>query len=176
MKFPNAEMLKKIAERYPVMTLESQETFMEVILVAKRLSSGMDAYFQCFGLSHGGYKTLMCLFMTEEEGGLSPAMISELLGVTRATMTGVLDTLENHGWITRTPDPSDRRSLLIQITEAGRSKLDTILPLHYQNVSQCMSLLSDDEQRMLKILMKKFGQSLDALEECMKNQVKGEQP
>ena len=48
--------------------------------------------------------------------------LSELgarLIVTRATVTGLLDSLERRGFVHRAPNPADRRSLLVEITPAG---------------------------------------------------------
>ncbi len=162
--FPNREMLECLANRYPTMDLEAQATFMEVIMVIRRLSGGMDSYFQTLGVSQAGFKVMMNLLYAKGNAGVSPATLSENLCVTRATVTGVLDTLENSRWIERKPDPNDRRALLIQLTEEGQKKLDEILPIHYGRIAKSMSVLTTEEQRTLRVLMQKFSQGLDALE------------
>jgi len=43
--------------------------------------------------------------------------------VTRATLTGVLDALENHGWITRAGVAGDRRGVSLEVTAAGAAVL-----------------------------------------------------
>jgi DNA-binding MarR family transcriptional regulator len=43
--------------------------------------------------------------------------------VTRATLTGVLDALENHGWITRSGVVGDRRGVSLAVTDAGAAVL-----------------------------------------------------
>jgi DNA-binding MarR family transcriptional regulator len=48
--------------------------------------------------------------------------------VTTASMTAVLDTLERRGLLRRTPDPIDRRRVLIGITDSGRALVDDFLP------------------------------------------------
>ena len=40
-------------------------------------------------------------------------------GCTRPTMTGIVDTLEKNGLVTRQPNPDDRRSLLVTLSEKG---------------------------------------------------------
>ncbi|MDR1426409.1 MAG: MarR family transcriptional regulator [Bifidobacteriaceae bacterium] len=55
-----------------------------------------------------------------------PTRSSELAGalsISRATMSGLLDRLENAGLITRTTDPSDARGRLAEATELGREAL-----------------------------------------------------
>jgi hypothetical protein len=48
--------------------------------------------------------------------------------VSSATMTGVIDQLEYRGWVRRLPNPDDRRSVLVEITDAGKAVTDQMLP------------------------------------------------
>jgi DNA-binding MarR family transcriptional regulator len=59
---------------------------------------------------------------------LTPSQVSERLLVPSATLTTTFDLLERHGWIRRTPNPDDRRSTLIEITDDGRAMADQLLP------------------------------------------------
>ncbi|MFF3057373.1 MarR family winged helix-turn-helix transcriptional regulator [Streptomyces sp. NPDC057909] len=44
--------------------------------------------------------------------------------VTSGTMTTRLKSLEHRGWITRTPDPGDRRIVVVELTAKGRNVID----------------------------------------------------
>ena len=59
---------------------------------------------------------------------LTPSQVSDRVLVASATMTATLDLLEYRGWIRRMPNPADRRSVLIEITPAGRASADQLLP------------------------------------------------
>jgi DNA-binding MarR family transcriptional regulator len=59
---------------------------------------------------------------------LTPSEISERTLVSSGTMTGTLDQLEYRGWVRRTPNPDDRRSVLVDITDAGKAVTDQMLP------------------------------------------------
>ncbi len=48
------------------------------------------------------------------------------LGVTSRTITTMVDTLEDDGLLGRHPDPSDRRAILLALTDAGEAQLDLI--------------------------------------------------
>jgi DNA-binding MarR family transcriptional regulator len=43
------------------------------------------------------------------DGAMSAKALGQRLGMHPATMTGILDKLENGGWVTRERDPDDRR-------------------------------------------------------------------
>lgn len=73
--------------------------------------------------------TLNALAVIEgAEQPLTPSQISERMLVSSATMTATLDALEYRGWVRRTPNPEDRRSVLVEITADGRAVVDRLLP------------------------------------------------
>lgn len=43
------------------------------------------------------------------------------VGLSRAAVTSLVDRFERMGWAARTPHPSDRRVMIVQITDAGRA-------------------------------------------------------
>ncbi|MEV5559483.1 MarR family transcriptional regulator [Nonomuraea wenchangensis] len=45
-------------------------------------------------------------------------------GVSSRNATGLVDTLEHNGLVRRVPDPKDRRSVLAEITPAGRAWME----------------------------------------------------
>jgi MarR family transcriptional regulator, organic hydroperoxide resistance regulator len=53
-------------------------------------------------------------------GTLSVRQLSERTGTRASTLTGLLDRLENRGYLVREVDPSDRRSFRLPLTELGR--------------------------------------------------------
>lgn len=164
--FPSDTYVDLIMKRYEGMDKGALETFLEVLAVVKTMNGGMDSYFHKMGISHARFKVMLSILFNDEGNGISPADLAESLGVKRATITGLLDTLENDQWIERRPDPNDRRGLLIRITEAGKAKLDSVLPAHYKRIGRAMDHLTRKEQDQLKVLIRKFGKGLDSLEKC----------
>jgi DNA-binding MarR family transcriptional regulator len=80
---------------------------------------------------------------------------------TRATMTGLVDTLEKKGLVARTPNPNDRRSLLVQLTPAG-ALLQRTTPTLDRIFTSCCDGLTLTETRQLSRLLKKLDISLVA--------------
>jgi DNA-binding MarR family transcriptional regulator len=56
-------------------------------------------------------------------GPLTPSELAEIERVKRPTMTRTLACLEREGLIERTPDPTDGRSALVAVNDAGRERL-----------------------------------------------------
>ncbi|OQR62955.1 MarR family transcriptional regulator [Streptomyces maremycinicus] len=54
--------------------------------------------------------------------------LAERLGLSRAGISKTLAKLERRGFITRTPNPADRRAALIAITESGAQAVDDLFP------------------------------------------------
>lgn len=68
------------------------------------------------------------LRMLRAVGEASPSRLGELVALDRATMSGVVDRLGRRGLVTSTPDPVDRRSRLVALTEAGDALVTAALP------------------------------------------------
>jgi MarR family transcriptional regulator, 2-MHQ and catechol-resistance regulon repressor len=97
-----------------------------VITAGSVLVGAMAAVERQHGLSNAAAQTLAII---EGAGGpLAPSIIAGRLMVTTGSMTSLLDTLERRGLVQRQPHPSDRRQLLVHLTEEGQALVDTFLP------------------------------------------------
>jgi len=56
-----------------------------------------------------------------DDGTLSVRQLSERTGTRASTLTGLLDRLENRGYLARELDPADRRSFRLPLTETGQA-------------------------------------------------------
>jgi DNA-binding MarR family transcriptional regulator len=76
--------------------------------------------------------------------GVRPSALAARLGVTSGTTTALVDRLEVHGLVVRTPHPDDRRSLLVVATEAGRRVADATAGKLDAIVRDTLAQVSDD--------------------------------
>ncbi|MET0686094.1 MAG: MarR family transcriptional regulator [Solirubrobacteraceae bacterium] len=60
------------------------------------------------------------------EGPRTARALAEATAQHPSTLTGVLDRLERRGLVARRPNPADRRSTLIEPTEAGRPAVERV--------------------------------------------------
>jgi len=55
----------------------------------------------------------------QREDGVTQSHLANILAVGKVSTSSLIDRLEQSGWIERRPDPNDRRSNLIYLTEKG---------------------------------------------------------
>lgn len=88
-------------------------------------------------------------------GQLTPTAIAERLGVTTASVTGLLDRLAASGYVVRSPNPRDRRSILVGLTEHGRRTIDAAFDLFTADVTQAVSVAEPAERASLDLLLRR---------------------
>ena len=89
----------------------------------------------------------LVLGILRDHGPMSPSALGERLIVTRATVTGLVDSLEQHGFVRRSANPTDRRSLVVQITPAGQAVLQELRTIVHRNEKAWLSGLSEPDLR-----------------------------
>ena len=105
-------------------------------------------------LSLGAFNVLMVV-SRYEEAGCPMHELGELLLVSRANVTGLVDYLAGRGLVERAHDERDRRVRLVRLTRAGKRFLESILPGHYARVREMFKGVSNrDKAALSKLLMK----------------------
>jgi DNA-binding MarR family transcriptional regulator len=89
-----------------------------------------------------------------------PNYISERLIVSRATVTGVLDTLVKRGLVRREPHPTDRRMVLVHLTKAGARMADRVRHTIHRGEAAWMASLNETERAQLTELLGKVQKHL----------------
>jgi DNA-binding MarR family transcriptional regulator len=89
----------------------------------------------------------LVLGLLRDRGVMSPSELGERLIVTRATVTGLVDSLERRGFVRRSTNPVDRRSFLIEITPAGIDVLRELRTLVHGREKAWLSDFSDTDLR-----------------------------
>jgi DNA-binding MarR family transcriptional regulator len=152
---PRYECLLKAAERYPTMELSASETFLNLLRTADMMFAEKGRYLAKLNLSQGRFSVLM-LLNNCCHGPTTPAALAEEAGVTRATMTGIIDTLERDGLVSREPDPHDRRIIRVQLTAAGEAFVEGMLPGWFACISSVIDPLDESERKTLIHLLHKI--------------------
>jgi MarR family 2-MHQ and catechol resistance regulon transcriptional repressor len=82
--------------------------------------------------------------------------LGNLLFVSRANITGLIDHLEAKGYVKRVVASQDRRARFARITKKAEALLDQFMPVHYLHIKEMMRELSGKEKETLLSLLKKL--------------------
>lgn len=134
-------------EEYPWSQPSATEAVLNIVRTANVLLARVTAVTQRYGLSPAGMNVLTILEHAPQP--LSPRLIAEALIVSSSTVTGVLDSLEKRGLISRTAHPSDRRMLQIEITDAGQTLIRELGQPLVRGEMEWLGCLSTREQERL---------------------------
>ena len=151
---PKFEQLEKLAESYPELDATAIRTCLILLRVAGRLSTSFDEHFARFGLSQGRFTLLMLLRRHPE--GMSPAALAQAAGVTRPTVTGILDTLQSSGLVKRQTEPHDHRVIRVTLTDAAHRLLRAMLPIHFRRHASIMAEMDKGERETLVGLLRRI--------------------
>jgi DNA-binding MarR family transcriptional regulator len=119
-------------------------------LVSQLTYREFQARLEPFGITPFHYLVLCCLW---QEDGLATSGIAEKLQQLGATLTGVLDRMEERGMVRRERDPQDRRIWRVWLTEEGKSLREVLPPIAAEALEKFLTGVSArDRERLSKIL------------------------
>lgn len=120
-----------------------------------RLDRATDKVLSRIGLSAAKFYILVILGR-EEDGRLPPSKIGARMLMERSNLTAILDRMERDNLVVREPHPSDRRSLLIRLTDHGRAKLDEGSVLYERAIVQLVQGMSAKQIAQVENLLGKL--------------------
>jgi len=107
------------------------------------------------GLTRSEYELLVMLVMStkDSKGAFTVTEISNLLQVTPAGVTHLINPLEEAGYIERLPDPHDRRIVRIGLTDKGTQTAESLISEVQENLIGLVNYLGEEDSKTLIHLM-----------------------
>ena len=160
---PKYERIQRLAERIGAKDFDpgTLETYLLLLSVTDELREIGNAKLSCHGLGEGRITVLVLLLENQPEP-LSHSRLADLLGVTKGSITGLVDGLEHDGLVKRCEAREDRRTRLIEITPAGLEMVNTYLPEKFRGIERLMAGLTPAERETLASLLQKLQAGLPA--------------
>jgi DNA-binding MarR family transcriptional regulator len=143
---------------YPTASATATECAMNLVLTADLLEKRIATLLQPLRLTPTS--GLVLSILADAETPLPPNEIADRLIISRATVTGLLDSLERRDYIRRRPHPSDRRMILAEITETGRQAANAFRPIVHRHEKEWLGVLDEAEQRRLLAALLRVQQGL----------------
>jgi len=138
-------------ERRGAPEVEGVRLCFELLAAADAIDRDCAGRLGAHGLSEGRFVVLVML--QREPKGLAPSTLADRAGVTRGTITGLLDGLERDGLIRRVPDAADRRALVIRLTKRGHELAGELVTEHARWIGGLLAGLSAADRRQLSRLL-----------------------
>jgi DNA-binding MarR family transcriptional regulator len=173
---PRYECLLEAAREFPDLDPSAAEAFLHLLHTSDEVFAISDRSLAGHNISHGRFGVLMLLWRSVQPraakllgadecvpGPRTPAELADAAGVTRATMTGLIDTLERDGFVKREPDPDDRRMMSVRLTSRGERFMQEFLPGHFKAIAAIMGSLTESERKTLVKLLVRIQEQAAAL-------------
>ena len=156
---PKIQMPDDFYAQTPDGNILATEAVMNTIRTADMIFDRIGRLLRPLNVSAAGGLVLGIL---RDRGQMSPSELGDRLIVTRATVTGLLDSLEHRGFVRRTPNPADRRGLLVGITDDGLAVLQQLRTLVHGNEKAWLSEFSEAELRGYIAVLHRIQDSVEA--------------
>lgn len=114
-------------DRRPELDASPLEVVGRLLLCARHLENALVDALRPLGLSFGDFDVLNTLRRIGAAAGTNPRALARSSLITSGAMTARLDRLAQAGLVERTPDPADRRGVLVRLTETGTLLADKAL-------------------------------------------------
>ncbi|WP_312944143.1 MarR family transcriptional regulator [Agrobacterium sp.] len=147
------------AERRGQPGLGNMRLCFEVLSLASAIDRSCAVRLAEHNLSEGKFVLLFLLRDLPE--GLAPHELAERAGVTRATITGLLDGLERDGYLARHHDAKDRRKVSVRLSVKGQTLADQLFDEHSRWIASLFTALDAQERALLGGLLQRVWRTLD---------------
>lgn len=154
----SADAVDRIVEQWAHERAELDTTAMEVFGRVFRLARlGGDEVGRVYaqhGIGRPEFDVLATLRRSGPPYELSPGALAAAMMMSSGGTTARLDRLEQDGLVRRSPDPDDRRGVLVDLTDKGRELVDAALTAGLTRQQELLAHLSVRQQRQLAGLLR----------------------
>lgn len=132
------------------------EVFSRISRLARLLDLARRDAFTAQSIEPWEFDVLAALRRAGKPYQLSPGQLLKETMVTSGTMTNRIDRLTERGFVERSPDPTDRRGVLVGLSGAGKRAVDGAFETLLSSERDLLGELSTLERRQLADLLKRL--------------------
>lgn len=135
----------------PTVDLDVLTVALNIVRVSNLLTQDLESrVHRPYGWSWAGFRVMFAVLVTE---GAQPREVARLAGVSRASVSGVLNTLERDGLVIRERGSADRRIVTVRLTDRGRRATVEAFKRNHQIEKAWLATLDRSEiQRLISLL------------------------
>ena len=128
--------------------------FIKLMRASESINNRLNRHLSQAGLTVSQFGVLEALLHI---GPQNQKRLGEKILKSGGNITLVIDNLEKNNLVTRSPDPSDRRAVIIKLTGEGRRFIKGFFPKHLSRIMEEFEVLSEKEKKDLARICKKLG-------------------
>jgi MarR family 2-MHQ and catechol resistance regulon transcriptional repressor len=144
--------VKKHGAKYPEFNWPSVEILLNLVYTYDIVSGYMNNKTSPYGITKAGFSVLMILSRSLSKA-CKQNEISQLMLVSRANITGLVDSLVRLGLVERANDPKDRRVNMVRILPKGEKLLKELLPGYYKQINEICAVFTPQEKKTFNDLL-----------------------
>lgn len=150
---PKYRALLEEARRRELPGAEDMRACFELLALAGAIDRACAGRLAPHRLSEG--KFVLLFLLHGQSAGLAPHELAGRAGVSRATVTGLLDGLERDDLIARSPHPDDRRKIVARLTDRGRVLAGSLFEEHARWIASLFAGMTPQERQVLDALVRR---------------------
>ena len=144
--------VKKHGSKYPEFNWSSVEMLLNLAYTYDIVSAHLSRKISPYKITKAGFSVLMILSRSPFKA-CKQNEISQLMLVSRANITGLVDSLVRLGLVERASDPHDRRVNRVKILPQGEKLLEDLLPEYYKHIHDICSIFTAQEKKKFNDLL-----------------------
>jgi len=134
-----------------------------LVLISESLQVELEHKLRPHKLNDSEFRTLITLF-SKPDGTSTPGEICLFTSLGTTNMTRIANALVKRGLITRGRNAEDRRSVVMQITPAGKRFVQKMLPTMFPRLKRVFEGFTKDDRSHFNRLLRKLAHNLSQLE------------
>lgn len=142
------KLMERFGEQFPGFDHSTVRMIAALSNTYHILQSVMERAFSVYGITPQSFDVMIALYVMKDRGCLL-GEIGDLLMVSPANVTGLVEGLVKKGMATRMEDPIDRRKRLAEITPLGIAFLEMLIPASAEFFKEVFASITTEDKRQL---------------------------
>jgi DNA-binding MarR family transcriptional regulator len=147
------ELVEQWARERPDLDRSSMAVVGRLERLAALLDDAFTPTLARFGITRGDFDVLATLRRSGKPFRLTPTALSRAMMISSGGTTKRVDRLEARGLLRRSPDPNDRRGVVVELTPRGVKLVDDAVEAHVADEQRVLAPLRPAERKTLVRLL-----------------------
>lgn len=149
-------IVEQWAGERPDLDTTAMAVFGRIFRIARLSGDATEQVYRRFDISRPEFDVLATLRRSGAPYELSPGALASSMMLSSGGTTARLDRLERAGLVTRTPDPDDRRGVLVGLTERGLALVDAAVDAGLARQHELLAHLTPAKQAQVSRLLREI--------------------